>query len=40
MRETIATVVAAWDIFRRQPPALIETAGQRSDWAMQLAGDD
>ncbi len=40
MRETVATVVAAWDVFRRQPPALIETAGQRSDWAMQLVDDD
>ncbi len=40
MRETVATMVAAWDVFRRQPPALIETTGQRSDWAMQLAGED
>ena len=39
MRETAATLVAAWDIFRRQPPPLVETAGQSTGWAAQLAGD-
>jgi SanA protein len=40
MRETAATLVAAWDVFRRQPPPLVETAsGQPAGWGAQLAGD-
>ena len=39
MRETAATLVAAWDVFRRQPPPLVETAGRPTGWAAQLAGD-
>ena len=39
MRETAATLVAAWDVFRRQPPPLVETAGHSTGWAAQLAGD-
>ena len=40
MRETAATLVAAWDVFRRQPPPLVETtAGQPTSWGAQLAGD-
>ena len=39
MRETAATLVAAWDVFRRQPPPLVETGGQTTGWAAQLAGD-
>jgi hypothetical protein len=40
MRETAATLVAAWDVFRRQPPPLVETtAGQPAGWAAHLAGD-
>ena len=37
MRETAATLVAAWDVFRRQPPPLVETAsGQPAGWGAQL----
>lgn len=39
MRETAATLVAAWDVFRRQPPPLVETASPSTGWAAQLAGD-
>ena len=40
MRETAATLVAAWDVFRRQPPPLVETAsGQPAGWGAQRAGD-
>ncbi len=39
MRETAATLVAAWDVFRRQPPPLLETAAPPTGWAAQLSGD-
>ena len=39
MRETAATLVAAWDVFRRQPPPLVETTEQPTGWASRLAGD-
>ncbi len=39
-RETAATLVAAWDVFRRQPPPLLETAERPTGWAAQLAGDN
>jgi len=39
VRETAATLVAAWDVFRRQPPPLVETAEQPTGWASRLAGD-
>ena len=39
MRETAATLVAAWDVFRRQPPPLVEAVEPPTGWAAQLAGD-
>lgn len=39
-RETAATLVAAWDVFRRQPPVLVETDEQPTSWAAQLTGDN
>jgi SanA protein len=40
MRETAATLVATWDVFRRQPPPLVESAERPTGWAAQLAGDN
>lgn len=39
-RETAATLVAAWDVFRRQPPSLLGKADRSSGWAAQLSGDN
>ena len=40
LRETAATLVAAWDVVRRNPPPIIETAQEELDldWPAQLAG--
>ncbi len=42
LRETLATLVAAWDVVRRDPPPIIETAQEKESeigWPAQLAGN-
>jgi SanA protein len=36
-RETAATLVAVWDVFRREPPPLLETAEENQSLPYQLA---